>query len=131
MTFKNVFENFLSTYWNDFFGIALHFKLKEPNSMEPYNGKRAHLKCNSLSTSFSQAVLSFFFFTKCTFHSSFKVIYPKYYKHRFFTVAATTDWFYFDPKKYTLKVKDRISAKKNSNFSCLFLNPNDFLQVEF
>ena len=29
------------------------------------------------------------FFTKCTFHSSFKVMYPKYYKLRFFTLAAT------------------------------------------
>ena len=73
---KNVFENFLSTYWNNFFCIALHFKLKEPNSMEPYNGKRAHLKCNSLSTSFSQAVLSFFFSPNALFTVLSKLYIP-------------------------------------------------------
>ena len=74
--------------------------------MEPYNGKRAHLKCNSLSTSFSQAVLSFFFSPNALFTVLSKLYIPSTTINiDFFTLEATIDCrclAYFDPKKYTL-----------------------------
>ena len=84
--------------------------------MEPYNGKRAHLKCNSLSTSFSQAVLSFFFSPNALFTVLSKFYIPSTINIDFFTVAATFDYrCLFDPKKYTLSAEGQDFGK---NFAC-------------
>ena len=82
--------------------------------MEPYNGKRAHLKCNSLSTSFSQAVLSFFFSPNALFTVLSKSYIPSTINIDFFVLAATIDCrclAYFDPKKYALSGEEQDFGK--------------------